>query len=112
MRSSRTVTLFAARKATVLIRMCALKVKSLWTISVTVATNAVHPAASRIAAHCHFNATKLAGKTQTVRQRDLIRVLAAAAKAIAVQYRYAMATRSLVTIAIRVMNARVDFAAN
>ena len=93
-RNSRMEIHSAARKATAPIQTYVLKVKSRWTIRVIVATNAAHHAASRIVVPCHFNATKLAHKTQTVRQRGLIRVLVAAARAIAALYRFAMVTKN------------------
>lgn len=94
MHNTSTVTPSAARKATVQIQIYVSKVKNQWTIRVTVATNAVHPAASRIAAHCHFNVTKLARKTQTARRRGSTRALAVVAKAIVVPFRYAMVTKN------------------
>ena len=111
-RNSRMEIHSAARKATVPIRTYVLKVKSRWTIRVIVAMNAAHHVALRIVVPYHFNATKLAQKTLTVLQRGLIRVLVAAARAIAALYKYAMVTKSLVTIVISVVSARVDFAAN
>ena len=74
-------------------------------IHVMLATSAVHPAASKAAAHTLFSATAPAPKTRTARRRDFLKVTAAAARGFVRQCRFVVDTRCLETIVRRTRSA-------